>query len=145
MLGAGMTQMGHELRRVEETLTVAGQEQLAWIDRRLRALEVMATISPLLGLLGTVTGMIQAFRQVSAVEGVVSPALLASGIWEALLTTAAGLTVAIPLMIFLRYFERRREKIGMELERYASLFVHLLEDLARAAEAPPGPGRQVAP
>ena len=117
---------------MEETLAVAGQEQLARIERRLRALEVMATISPLLGLLGTVTGMIRAFQQVAAVEGSVSPALLASGIWEALLTTAAGLFVAIPLMIFLHYFERKREKIGMGIEKYASLFMHVREDLDEA-------------
>ena len=141
-IGAGLTQFGKESRRVEEILTVAGQEQLARLDLRLRALEVMATVSPLLGLLGTVTGMIQAFRQVSAVQGVVSPSLLASGIWEALLTTAAGLTVAIPLMMFLHYFERRREKIGLEIEKYASLFVHLHEDLASAAQRKLNSARQ---
>jgi biopolymer transport protein ExbB len=135
-LGAGLTQFRKERRRLEETLAVAGQEQLTRIERRLRALEVMATISPLLGLLGTVTGMIRAFRQVAAVQGTVSPALLASGIWEALLTTAAGLMVAIPLMIFLHYFERKREKIGLEIEKYASLFVHVREDLAEAQRGP---------
>jgi biopolymer transport protein ExbB len=72
---------------------------------------------------------------------VVSPALLASGIWEALLTTAAGLTVAIPLMIFLHYFERKREKVGQEVEKYASLFVHLHEDIAEAARTTAKPDR----
>lgn len=142
-LGAGLTQFAKESRRVEEVLTVAAQEQLGRLDLRLRALEVMATVAPLLGLLGTVTGMIEAFRRVSEVEGVVSPALLASGIWEALLTTAAGLTVAIPLMLFLHYFERRREKTALEIERYASLLVHVHED-QRAAQANPAQGRQVA-
>jgi biopolymer transport protein ExbB len=142
-LGAGLTQYARESRRVEEVLTVAAQEQLARLDQRLRALEVMATVSPLLGLLGTVTGMIEAFRRVSEVKGVVSPALLASGIWEALLTTAAGLFVAIPLMLFLHYFERRREKTALELERYASLFVHVHEDLL-AAQARQPQARQAA-
>ncbi len=133
-LGAAITQFDQDHTRFEETLLLAGQEQIAKLDRRLRALEVMAVITPLLGLLGTVTGMMQAFHKVSAAPGAVSPALLAGGIWEALLTTAAGLTVAIPLLIFLHYFDRTREKKALEIEKYGTLFTHLKQDLEQAAQ-----------
>lgn len=141
-LGAGVTQFGRERSRLEETLEVAAQEQIAKLERRLRALEVMASIAPLLGLLGTVMGMVESFRRVARVEGAVDPALLAGGIWEALLTTAAGLTVAIPLLVCFNYFDRRREKLTMQLEKFAALFVHLRDDLAAQRRAS-RPGRQV--
>ncbi|MCH8841653.1 MAG: MotA/TolQ/ExbB proton channel family protein [SAR324 cluster bacterium] len=135
-LGAGLTQFHKERWRLEEILAVAGQEQLAHLERFLRPLEVMAAIAPLLGLLGTVTGMMQAFRRVAEVEGTVSPSLLAGGIWEALLTTATGLTVAIPLLIFLHVFDRKREKTAVELEKFGSLFVHLRDDMLASGKGP---------
>lgn len=72
----------------------------------LRGLEVIGTLSPLLGLLGTVLGMIQAFQQLELAGSQVDPAVLSGGIWEALLTTAAGLLVAIPTLAMLNWFER---------------------------------------
>ena len=73
--------------------------QLVRLRRHLRTLEVIATISPLLGLLGTVIGMITAFQQLQQGSGAVDPKVLSGGIWEALLTTAAGLVVAIPATV----------------------------------------------
>ena len=73
--------------------------QLVRLRRHLRTLEVIATISPLLGLLGTVIGMIAAFQQLQQGSGAVDPKVLSGGIWEALLTTAAGLVVAIPATV----------------------------------------------
>jgi len=81
----------------------------------LRPLEVIATVSPLLGLFGTVLGMIEAFRAMEAAGSQVDPAVLSGGIWGALLTTAVGLGVAIPVTLLHSWFERRQENLGMQL------------------------------
>lgn len=82
----------------------------------LRGLEVIGTLSPLLGLLGTVLGMIEAFQQLEIAGTRVDPGLLSGGIWEALLTTAAGLVVAIPTLAMLNWFERIVQRTAHEME-----------------------------
>jgi biopolymer transport protein ExbB len=81
----------------------------------LRPLEMIAMLSPLLGLLGTVLGMIEAFQQMQSAGSQVDPAVLSGGIWQALLTTAVGLAVAIPVVMLHGYFERKCERIGFAL------------------------------
>ena len=76
-----------------------GNAEVATMNRHIRILELIAMISPLLGLLGTVLGMIQSFQELALAEGAANASLLAAGIWQALLTTAAGLLVAIPAAI----------------------------------------------
>ncbi len=85
----------------------------------LRTLELIAAIAPLLGLLGTVQGMILAFRQLAAAGSQVDPAILAGGIWVALLTTAVGLLIAIPAVVLHGVFEGHIEHIGQRLEATA--------------------------
>ena len=82
----------------------------------LRGLEVIGTLSPLLGLLGTVLGMIDAFQQLEYSGSRVDPGVLSGGIWEALLTTAAGLVVAIPTLAMLNWFERIVQRTAHEME-----------------------------
>lgn len=82
----------------------------------LRGLEVIGTLSPLLGLLGTVLGMIDAFQQLEHAGSRVDPGLLSGGIWEALLTTAAGLIVAIPTLAMLNWFERIVQRMSHNME-----------------------------
>lgn len=82
----------------------------------LRALEVIGTLSPLLGLLGTVLGMIEAFQQLEYAGSRVDPGVLSGGIWEALLTTAAGLVVAIPTLAMLNWFERLVQRTAHDME-----------------------------
>jgi biopolymer transport protein ExbB len=82
----------------------------------LRGLEVIGTLSPLLGLLGTVLGMIDAFQQLEHAGSRVDPGALSGGIWEALLTTAAGLVVAIPTLAMLNWFERIVQRTAHEME-----------------------------
>lgn len=82
----------------------------------LRALELIAATAPLLGLLGTVFGMIEAFRALEQAGSQVDPALLSGGIWAALLTTAAGLTVAIPALAAFHWFDRTLERLRFLLE-----------------------------
>ena len=113
-LDAGKAQPGHlppllvravtERRADSDLLELAIEQDLIDAERRLTGLSVIAQVAPLLGLLGTVTGMIQAFQQIQDLQGQVNPAVLAGGIWEALITTAAGLTVAIPALVGFLYF-----------------------------------------
>ncbi|MEM6489593.1 MAG: MotA/TolQ/ExbB proton channel family protein [Pseudomonadota bacterium] len=82
----------------------------------MRPLEVIATLAPLLGLFGTVLGMIDAFSQLEAAGSQVDPAILSGGIWEALLTTAVGLAVAIPTVAAVNWFERRIERVEHDID-----------------------------
>ncbi|MBN2721045.1 MAG: MotA/TolQ/ExbB proton channel family protein [Proteobacteria bacterium] len=112
---------------IRSSYTIAAAGLIREMEKSLKGLATVATISPLLGLLGTVVGMIRAFIQIESHGAAVNPGLLAGGIWEALLTTAAGLTVAIPCLMFYNYFQGRIEhvegelgSVGMELEHAAS-------------------------
>jgi biopolymer transport protein ExbB len=127
-----------ELRaRVEER----GRREAQIIGRHIETIGVLAAVSPLLGLLGTVTGMISVFRQVTIEAGVrgVNPASLASGIWEALVTTAAGLSVGIPLYLGYRLLASRADNLVSQLETDAQEFCDLL------GEAPEKPGAESKP
>ncbi len=124
LLKVGMDEKNAPQWKLEEKLSVTGQEEINSFSKNIRWLEVIATISPLLGLLGTVTGMVRAFNKVAEYKGQVDPSLLAGGIWEALLTTAAGLAVAIPVVIMLHYFEKKIETISFHMEKFAKFLVH---------------------
>ena len=126
MLERGVQSRKDPRWKLEEKLTVHGQEEIRELRKNLRGLEVIATISPLMGLLGTVIGMVKAFNKVAQYKGQVDPSLLAGGIWEALLTTAAGLALAIPVVILLNYFERKVEAISFLLGKYGQYLIHHL-------------------
>ena len=102
--------------RLEAELTRRGNEELATMARHIRLLELIAMISPLLGLLGTVTGMIQSFQMLAAAEGSANASVLAGGIWQALLTTAAGLMVAIPAAVAAGLLSARIDAAGQRIE-----------------------------
>lgn len=99
----------------EKELSIIGTRQVREIERGLSWLALIATITPLLGLTGTVTGMIKAFR-VIAESPSVNPSMLAGGIWEALITTAAGLLVAIPIHIGHHYLEKQADEIAFVMK-----------------------------
>lgn len=127
IIEAGLHEKGIPRWKLEEKLNLAGQEEINALDKNMRGLEVIATISPLMGLLGTVIGMVQAFNKVAQYKGQVDPSLLAGGIWEALLTTAAGLTVAIPAVVMLHFFDRRKEKMAFMLNKYGTQFIYSMD------------------
>jgi biopolymer transport protein ExbB len=102
--------------RVREEVIRYGGEVLEALRGWLRPLEVIASLAPLLGLFGTVLGMIEAFRQLEAAGNQVNPAVLSGGIWEALLTTAVGLAVAIPAVALLNWLERRVDRLAHEMD-----------------------------
>lgn len=105
-----------EIATLREELIRVASLQLERLRSHLRALEIIGTLSPLLGLLGTVLGMIEAFRQLEMAGSQVDPAILSGGIWQALLTTAVGLTVAIPVVMAHTWLERRVERCGHQME-----------------------------
>lgn len=99
----------------EKEISVIGTRQVRSIESGLSWLGLIATITPLLGLTGTVTGMIKAFM-VIAESSSVSPSMLAGGIWEALITTAAGLLVAIPIHVGHHYLEKQADEIAFVMK-----------------------------
>ncbi len=113
------------LARLMETAEESGRFQAKRLERFLPSLQAIASISPLLGLLGTVFGMIKTFVAISD-QGIGNAQPLAGGISEALLTTAAGLSVAIPTIIFYYVVRFRSEKITIELERAASKIINTI-------------------
>jgi biopolymer transport protein ExbB len=103
----------------EEVMRLAGRV-LSSLRSGLRPLELIVTIAPLIGLLGTVLGMIDAFQALETTGGQADPSVLAGGIWEALLTTAAGMGVAIPAAIALSWFEAIAERVQTDMEDLAT-------------------------
>ena len=103
-----------------------GEREAVSLQRYLGLLATIANVSPLLGLLGTVLGMINAFN-VIAVEGVGTPATLGGGISEALITTAAGLSVAVPMLLVHRYLSARADRLTLELEEATMKIVDQVE------------------
>lgn len=121
------------LAGLEQALMVEGNTAAAGFFRHLRTLDMIATISPLLGLLGTVLGMIQAFRDLELAEGAANAALLAGGIWQALLTTAAGLIVALPAAAGSALLSARAEAATGEVERAIGTLLAAAQGKAAAA------------
>jgi biopolymer transport protein ExbB len=101
------------------------------LDRFIGALGTIASLSPLMGLLGTVLGMIRTFNAITT-DGIGNPAALAGGIAEALITTAAGLTVAIPALIGYKYLRGRVEALVVQMEKEAIKLVQTMETPGRA-------------
>ncbi len=126
VLAAGLrnARLGHD--QVRARLQEAGGAVIHDMERFLSPLGTIAAIAPLIGLLGTVVGMIEVFAVIVASDGAGRTAELAGGISRALVTTAVGLTVAIPALMFHRYFLRRVEEITVRMEEQASQVVEFL-------------------
>jgi biopolymer transport protein ExbB len=121
----------------------AGRHEAHVLERYLNTLGTIAAITPLLGLLGTVIGMIKVFAAITA-AGLGDPATMAGGISEALITTAAGLTVAIPSLIAYRYFRGQVDQLIVDMEQESLRLVDTLalNPLNAGDEQPPAAGRQ---
>ena len=125
ILAAGLASRGAPRDVVRERIEDSGRHVVHELERYLNPLHTIASISPLLGLLGTVVGMIKVFASIMAV-GVGNPASLAGGISEALITTAAGLSVAIPALIGHRYLRGRVDGLVVKMEKEAWRFLETL-------------------
>jgi biopolymer transport protein ExbB len=118
--------MGHE--RVKEAIENAGRQEVSKLEKGLSILATVAGVAPLLGFLGTVTGMIQAFMRIEDLAGAANPSDLAGGIWEALLTTAFGLIVGIPAYAFYNYFISSIKRFVSDMETVANDVVDTMQD-----------------
>ncbi|KUO59129.1 biopolymer transporter [bacterium BRH_c32] len=120
---------GHQ--RVREAIESAGQQEVTKLEKGLNILASVAGVAPMLGFLGTVTGMISAFMKIESLAGAASPSDLAGGIWEALLTTAYGLAVGIAALMFYNYFLTKIGKLVSEIELITNDFLDVLDDSSK--------------
>ena len=118
ILAAGLANRHQDRDVMKESIEEVGRHEVHDLECFLNALGTIAVITPLLGLLGTVIGMIKVFEVITAL-GIGDPGVLAAGISEALITTATGLTIAIPSLMFYRYFRGRVEALVVTMEREA--------------------------
>ena len=125
VLAAGLAYRHASREVLKEAVEDAGRHAVHDLERYLNPLGTIAAISPLLGLLGTVSGMIRSFTAITA-NGVPNPAVLAGGISEALIATAAGLTVAIPSLIAYRYLRGRVDGLVVRIEKESTRFIEAL-------------------
>lgn len=102
--------------QARERIERSALDQIESARSHLRTLDLISSLAPLLGLLGSVLGMIDAFQALEAAGDRVQPSILFGGIWQALLTTAAGLTIAVPAIVAVGYFERRVESLQQAME-----------------------------
>jgi biopolymer transport protein ExbB len=141
ILAAGLTNRNSEREVMKESIEDSGRQVVHELERYLNSLGTIAAVSPLLGLLGTVIGMVKVFAAMTTL-GVGDPAVLAGGISEALITTAAGLSVAIPSLIGYRYLHGRVEALVVQMEKEAITLVEALlrkqfmDTLGRQDETP---------
>lgn len=116
---------GHE--RVKEAIESAGRQEINKLEKGLSVLATIAGVAPLLGFLGTVTGMISAFMRIQDLQGSANPSDLAGGIWEALLTTAFGLAVGIIAYSFYNYLVNAIGKFVLDIEIVSNDVVDIVE------------------
>jgi biopolymer transport protein ExbB len=128
VFAAGVRKWGKPAVEVEQAVLDEGERTANVLRRYLRVLNGVSTVSPLLGLLGTVWGMIQAFNVIASSPAMGRAELLAGGISVALITTAAGLLVAIPALIFYLFFVGRVDSLIMELDHYGQELVGLVSN-----------------
>ncbi|EEF79563.1 MotA/TolQ/ExbB proton channel family protein [Methylophaga thiooxydans] len=125
ILASGLINRNSSREITKESIEDIGRHVTVALERNLNTLGTVAAISPLIGLLGTVIGMIKVFAVITA-EGVGNPETLAGGISEALITTATGLVVAIPSLIFYRYFRGKISKLVVGMEEQAMQLIEIL-------------------
>jgi biopolymer transport protein ExbB len=126
VLAAGLSNRHRDRTLMMEAIEDAGRHVAHELERYLNMLATIAAISPLLGLLGTVTGMIRTFKAIT-VAGVGNPSAMASGIAEALITTAAGLIIAIPALVAYRYLRGRVDGQVIEMEKESLKLVQAID------------------
>lgn len=134
----GLERVGRPIGEIKEAVQEAGRRETYKLEKRMDLLASTAAIAPMLGFLGTVVGMIGAFQQLQRYEGLVNPALLAGGIWEALVTTAAGLAVGVAALFAYNLLVNRINRTVNDLETASTDFLDILQ-------APAGERRPAAP
>jgi len=126
----GIKNFGRRREEIKDHLEEVGRQESASLERFVEGLGTIAGVSTLLGLLGTISGMINVFSVIST-QTVVNPGSLAGGISEALITTYAGLSVAIPTIVMHKYLQSRANTLILEMERRSARLVDLLKEKKR--------------
>lgn len=127
IFSVGIKHYGKKREVIKERIEEVGRREASLLEKYVDALATIASVSTLLGLLGTIAGMIKIFSVISS-QSVVNPSTLAGGISEALYTTAAGLTVAIPTLIFYRYVTSKSRALVLEMEECSTQVVELIKE-----------------
>lgn len=131
ILASGLAYRERDREVIKEAVEDTGRHVVHELERYINSLGTIAMISPLLGLLGTVIGMVKVFAAITT-HGVGNPSVLAGGISEALITTAAGLTVAIPALIGYRYLRGRIDELVVQMEKEALKLIEAIEGGAQS-------------
>jgi len=127
ILSGGIKNYGKRREVIKELIEEVGRREAAYLEKYVEALATIANVATLLGLLGTIAGMIKIFG-VIAQQALVNPSMLAGGISEALYTTGAGLGVAIPTLIFYRIITGKADSLILEMEEYSLRMVELIKE-----------------
>ena len=128
MIEKGISRIGSPLKNIEDSIENTGKIEVYRLEKTMSMLATISGAAPMIGFLGTVTGMIQAFIAIAQEEGAVSPKLLSSGIYEAMVTTAAGLFVGILAYLGYNYLVSRVQKLVHKMEYSSIDFVDLLQE-----------------
>jgi biopolymer transport protein ExbB len=116
IFAVGLNKINSGKVAIKEAVEATGRQEIRTLERHIDWLATIAGAAPLLGFLGTVTGMVKAFQVIEKMGGPVNPSMLAAGIWEALITTVFGLSIAIPCVFAYNYFVNRIENIVLDVE-----------------------------
>jgi biopolymer transport protein ExbB len=135
IMKAGLLKHGQSKEEVEKTIENAAIYEMGRLERGLVVLATTANVAPLLGFLGTVTGMIRSFEAL-AEAGLSNPGLVASGISEALITTAAGLIIAIPVQLCYNYFMSRINRFVRDIETATNMLIETFGEMERSGVNP---------
>jgi len=137
---AGMSQFGRPIDCIERHIAHKGEHEVFELRRRLRVLSVVTAAAPLLGLVGTIIGMIKAFQTVAlSAEALGRTEMLAEGIYEAMITTAAGLLVAIPSLIVYHWLSGKIERITQDMDKVCVRATEAIADAGHSAHRPTAP------
>ena len=128
MISKGLHKLGSSLKTIEVSIENVGKIEIYRLEKNLSLLATISGAAPMLGFLGTVMGMISAFMAIAQEEGAVSPKLLSSGIYEAMVTTAAGLVVGIIAYLGYNYLVTRVQKVVHAMEFSSIEFIELLQE-----------------
>ena len=128
MIFKGLQKLGSSLKNIEVSIENVGKIEIYRLEKNLSLLATISGAAPMLGFLGTVMGMISAFMAIAQEEGAVSPKLLSSGIYEAMITTAAGLFVGILAYLGYNYLVTRVQKVVHGMEFSSVEFIELLQE-----------------
>ncbi|MDV7398533.1 MotA/TolQ/ExbB proton channel family protein, partial [Arthrospira platensis SPKY1] len=123
ILKQGIRKLGRPIEDIQKGIEMAGKKEIYLLERKMNWLATIAGVAPLVGFLGTVTGMISAFMEIQDLQGNANPSALAGGIWEALITTAVGLVIGIIAYGFYNYLLSKINRMVHELENASAEFI----------------------